>query len=140
LSEYGEKFMAYLTQYGDLTQCRIGSGVLEYEPPLDDDSMRLNALRYENLETTSGGAPLRVKDAGRDGVLDLGMSTSYVYLTGTLELRTPLGGGTTSSEKTGDVRATSGMASKRVKKTGSTDLDSFGNGAFPCDLTRRTSA
>jgi hypothetical protein len=90
-TKIGEGFMAYVGQYGYLTPCRIGSGVLEYEPPLDDDSLRLSALRYENLASTSSSdrtlPALHVQDAGRDGVLEIGMPTSYVYLTGTLELR-----------------------------------------------------
>jgi len=94
-TKIGEGFMAYLKQYGDLTECRIGSGVVEYEPPLDDDSLRRNALRYENLETTARGATLRVKDAALDGVLELDMPTSYVYLTGTLELQSRAPGGGT---------------------------------------------
>jgi hypothetical protein len=93
----GEGFMAYLTEYGDLTQCRVGSGLLEYEPPLGDGSLAASALRYENLESTVGDAgqrpALHVQDAGRDGVLEIGMPSSYVYLTGTLQLRTQVGQG-----------------------------------------------
>jgi hypothetical protein len=82
----GEGFLAYSREHGDLTQSRIGSGTLEYEPPLADDSMRRTALRFENLIAV--GQSLGVKDANADGVLEFQMPSSYVYLTGKLELNT----------------------------------------------------
>lgn len=95
-TKIGEGFMAYLPGYGDRTKSRIGSGTLEYEPPLSDGSLRSVAIRCDNLAwggRHDRGPALRVKDPARGGVLEFGMPTSYVYLTGELTLQSVVADG-----------------------------------------------
>ncbi len=85
----GQGPMAYLTQYGDLTTGRIGSGTLEYDVPLADGTFRASALACENVASRSednAGPALHVNDPSQPGVLELRMPTSYVYLDGQLAL------------------------------------------------------
>ena len=125
-TKIGEGFMAYLPKYGDLTQCRVGSGVLEYVPPLADGSLNLSALRYENLTSTSaaGSAPaLRVKDGSRDGVLEIGMPTSYVHLTGKLQLRTHVSDGGTVRVQLSENNGLDWKDVTSVDKSGEESID-----------------
>jgi hypothetical protein len=85
----GSDFMAYTPKYGDLAPGRIGNGTLEYDMPLAGGAYRTGALVVENLQDRA----VRVKDAGRPGVLILRMPSSYVYLGGTLTLTAALGDG-----------------------------------------------
>ncbi len=87
----GEGFLEYSREQGDLTDSRIGSGTLQYEPTLTDETLRLAALRVENL--MASGQSLGVQDGGSDGVLELRMPSSYVYLTGSLDLGVQVGKG-----------------------------------------------
>jgi hypothetical protein len=88
-SKVGEGPMAYLTGYGDLTSGRIGSGTLEYDVPLGDNTFRSGALKVENLAAKAEdgqGPAVHVKDPARPGILEIRMPTSYVYLCGVLTL------------------------------------------------------
>jgi len=67
-------------QFGDIAPGRVGNGTFTYEVPLAD-----GALAVENLAAGSddnGATVLRVKNAGKGGVLILRMPSSYVYLGG----------------------------------------------------------
>lgn len=93
----GEGDLAYARRWGDLAPGRVGSGMVEYEPPLADPDLRLSALEYDNLATRGQEArapALHVKDRARPGVLTLRMPSSYVYLSGELALTAtiPAGG------------------------------------------------
>jgi hypothetical protein len=95
-SKIGTGFMAYLTGYGDLTDERIGSGILTYEIPLADGRFRSGALKVENLATRAedGKAPaVHVQEASQPGILEIRMPTSYVYLGGELTFNANVGEG-----------------------------------------------
>jgi hypothetical protein len=85
----GADALVYTPQYGDLAPDRVGNGTLEYDVPLAGGAYRSAVLTAENLED---GA-VRVRDAGRPGVLVLRMPSSYVYLTGTLTFTTAVSPG-----------------------------------------------
>jgi hypothetical protein len=96
-TKIGEGFMAFIKRdYGDLNEYRIGSGVLEYDVPLANGEFRPAALRAENLACKAddkAGPALHVKDAGTQGILELDMPCSYVYLTGKIALDAVVGEG-----------------------------------------------
>lgn len=80
--------MGYQRKLGDPAPGRVGNGVHEYEVPLASGELRYGALTYENLSPNSEqkGPALHVKDSTSPGVLILRMPSSYVYLTGKLEI------------------------------------------------------
>ena len=87
--------MSYLKDYGDIAPGRIGNGVHEYEVPLASGAFRGGALAAENLASKSEdgqGAAVHVKDADKPGVLVIREASSYVYLSGTLEMDFVTGG------------------------------------------------
>ena len=95
-SRIGEGNMAYLTGYGDLNRERVGSGTLEYEVPLADNTFRSGALEVDNLAARAEdgkGPAVHVKDAAQPGVLELRLPTSYVYLGGELTFQAVAGEG-----------------------------------------------
>jgi hypothetical protein len=85
----GEGAQAYTPKYGDLAPERIGNGVLEYDVPVTSAAYRRAALTADNLDDEA----VRVRDAARPATLILRMPSSYVYLTGTLDLRVAVGKG-----------------------------------------------
>jgi hypothetical protein len=82
---------------GDVAPGRIGNGTLEYEVPLAHGEFRRGALEAENLATheedASSPAAVHVSDPARPGVLILDIPSSYVYLTGRVELQPVVGPG-----------------------------------------------
>jgi hypothetical protein len=92
----GNGSMAFLRQYGDLTDGRVGSGRLEYDVPPAGAGLRASALKMENVATKAEdgqGPAVHVKDAAQPGILEIRMPTSYVYLTGSLDLAAVVGDG-----------------------------------------------
>lgn len=92
----GSGSMAFLTQYGDLTRERVGSGVCEYDVPLADGGFRTAVLAAENLAAKAddqAGPAVHVKDPAKPGILEIDMPTSYVYLTGELAMNAVVGDG-----------------------------------------------
>jgi len=92
----GQEFLRYAPKFGDIAPGRVGNGVLEYEVPLASGEFRGGALTAENLACTSddGQKPaLHPKDAAKNATLVLRMPSSYVYLTGTLDLDVAAGKG-----------------------------------------------
>ncbi|MGO9112062.1 MAG: hypothetical protein ACLP9L_22785 [Thermoguttaceae bacterium] len=92
----GEGTMAFLRNYGDLTDGRIGSGRLEYTVPLGSDSLDDFAICAENIASRDEdlrGPAIHLKDPGRQGHFDIEMPTSYVYLTGRIEADAALADG-----------------------------------------------
>lgn len=89
----GEGALRYAPAQGDLSNGRVGNGLHEYRPPLDDPAFLLGALGAENLAARreGGGAALEAKDPARPAALTLRMPSSYVYLDGKLELETAIG-------------------------------------------------
>ncbi|KPJ55660.1 MAG: hypothetical protein AMS16_03885 [Planctomycetes bacterium DG_58] len=76
---------------GRLTPGRVGNGIHEYAVPVGDASLRLSALSYENLAAQDG--KLRVAAANQPGVLVIRMPSSYVYLSGEINLKAAVGPG-----------------------------------------------
>jgi len=98
----GEGFLKYSPKHGDIAPGRVGNGTHEYDVPLASGAFRRGALVVENLacrgEDQSGPA-LHIKDPARPGTLVIRMPSSYVYLSGTLDLKAvvPAGGEVTVS-------------------------------------------
>lgn len=95
-AKIGEGSMAFLRNFGDLTDGRVGSGKLEYEVPLANAAFRDGALAVENLACRSEdqqGPALHLKDASKQGFIEIEMPTSYVYLTGQISLNARVGNG-----------------------------------------------
>lgn len=93
-AKVGEGAMAFLRKWGDLTDGRIGSGLLEYEVPLADGAFRDGALAVANLacqQEDSHGPAVHVQDPSRPGLIELEMPSSYVYLNGRITLNAALG-------------------------------------------------
>jgi hypothetical protein len=78
----GAGALNYTPEFGDLAPGRIGNGTWEYEMPVTSSAYRSGALIAENLDV----ARARVLDPARPGVLIVRMPSSYVYLTGSVEL------------------------------------------------------
>lgn len=79
----GQGDLRYSAKEGDLAPGRVGNGRFEYQVPLA--RVKEDALLVENLRVE--GTSLRVADGGSEGVLVLRMPSSYVYLTGRIELK-----------------------------------------------------
>lgn len=81
---------------GSLAPGRVGNGTHEYNVPLAGGEFRGGAIVAESLATKAeakGGAAVQVKDAAKDGVLELRMACSYVYLGGDIQLQAAVGKG-----------------------------------------------
>lgn len=84
------------TQLGDSAPGRLGNGTLEYDLPLASGEFRSTALAAENLRAPAAGdtgPALQLQDTAVPGVLVLRMPTSYVYLTGRVNLQAVVGPG-----------------------------------------------
>lgn len=86
----GTELLFHTAKFGNLAPGRIGNGLLEYDA-LSDKALPTTALTYENLTIADG--KLRVKDGSRNGVLVIRMPSSYVYLTGAMDLTAAVGNG-----------------------------------------------
>jgi hypothetical protein len=71
------------TMFGDLSNGRIGNGTHEYIVPVTTGEYRKGALVAENLADQA----VQVKDPEKNGVLVIRMPSSYVYLTGQMQLQ-----------------------------------------------------
>ncbi len=83
-------------KYPDLNEARVGSGTLEYDVPLASGAFKLGALRVENIASTADdkeGPAIHLQDAAKQGILEIEMPTSYVYLTGKVQLDAKVGEG-----------------------------------------------
>lgn len=85
----GEGDLRYSPRYGDLAPGRIGNGTLEWKIPLTDPALRYSALRYENLLATPDG--LGPGDESQPAELELRVPSSYVFLSGDLQLDATVG-------------------------------------------------
>ena len=85
----GEGDLRYAPGYGDMAPGRVGNGTLVYDVPLASGEFRSGSLVAENLSCTAddGEQPaLHVQDASRPASLVFLMPSSYVYLSGCLDL------------------------------------------------------
>ncbi|MBI3921946.1 MAG: hypothetical protein HY318_11065 [Armatimonadetes bacterium] len=93
-AKVGQDQFGYTPRYGDLAVGRIGNGTVEYEVPLADGGFRASALAAENLacKVEDKQSPaVHVKVAGKPGVLEIRMNSSYVYLGGDLAFKAVVG-------------------------------------------------
>lgn len=90
----GEGDMRYAPDYGDIAPGRVGNGTVVYAPPLGKKSFARAALVYDNLAATEEDKKqpaLHLKSAGKPGILEIRMPSSYVYLGGSLVLEGVVG-------------------------------------------------
>ena len=83
-------------KWPDVTTSRVGSGIYEYDLPLSDGSFALGMLRVDNIASKAddNAAPaIHLKDAGKQGILEFEMPSSYVYLTGKVAVNATVGDG-----------------------------------------------
>lgn len=95
-AKVGEGAFRHSPKWGDLAPGRVGNGTLEYGVPLASGEFRRGALAADNLAAKSedNAAPaVHVKDAGKPGVLEIRMPSSYVFLDGSIDLTAALGEG-----------------------------------------------
>lgn len=91
----GEGVAAYTPAFGDLAPGRIGNGTLDWEVPLEEDLLSSVALRAERLHYRRGEGGPRIVAAGpaTPGLIELRVPSSYVYLTGRVDLDVTAGNG-----------------------------------------------
>lgn len=119
----GQSSLRYTPKTGDLANGRVGNGTREYDVPLSGTAWRDGAIRVENLEVRRGGPGVRVRDASRPGTLVLGMPSSYVYLTGTLELGAAVGRDGSVAVSFSDNNGLDWREIARVTESGSKRID-----------------
>nr|MBA3708036.1 hypothetical protein [Planctomycetota bacterium] len=84
----------YSVQNGDLSNGRVGNGTHEYVVPLADGRFKLGAWQVDNLACTADdkAAPaVHAKDPNKDAALVIRMASSYVYLGGSVAVKTVCG-------------------------------------------------
>jgi hypothetical protein len=93
----GEPALAYsVNTFGDLAPGRVGNGSLEYNVPLKSGEFRSAALAVENLagvDEDHAAPAVHVKDPNQPATLIIRMPSSYVYLSGSVALKTAVGSG-----------------------------------------------
>ncbi|MCW8131148.1 MAG: hypothetical protein KIS92_12435 [Planctomycetota bacterium] len=92
--EVGKESLRYAPDFGDLAPGRVGNGLLEYHVPLANGAFRNAAVLVVNLAARAedGKDPaIHAIDDAKDGVLELRMPSSYVYLTGTMQFEAAIG-------------------------------------------------
>lgn len=122
----GEGSMAYQRQYGDLTAGRVGSGTLEYHLPLAGGAFRTGALNAENLAAKSedgAGPAVHLKDPAQPGVLEIRMTSPYVFLGGKLSLDAAIGPGGTVRVQLSDNNGLDWKDVATVDKAGPQEID-----------------
>ncbi|MCL2640086.1 MAG: hypothetical protein FWD53_04505, partial [Phycisphaerales bacterium] len=83
------RFLSYQRNYqGDRAPGRAGNGVQEYDVPLANGAFRGGALLADNLQSKSEGAAaaVAVKDASKEGTLIIRKPSSYLYMTGNIDM------------------------------------------------------
>ena len=84
----GKDTLRYTPKYGDLAPGRVGNGTLEYDVlggkgPIE---ARVLALKDVEVRASDFGRAAFVKQGATTGTIELRMPSSYVYLSGALEL------------------------------------------------------
>ena len=81
----GQGSLQYTPTFGDIAPGRIGNGTIVYDA-MADRALPASAMTFDNLVLQGG--KIRLKDASKPGVLVIRMPSSYVYLTGKIDLKT----------------------------------------------------
>ena len=102
---------------------RLGNGTHEYEVPLA--TLGSAALSIENLVSakTEPGAALHIKSADAPGVLVMRMPSSYVYLTGTVKVKTAIAEGGSIGVEFSDNNGLSWKPAATLTKSGEETID-----------------
>jgi hypothetical protein len=112
---------------GDVAPGRIGNGTLEYDVPLANGAFRAGALQADNLATRaedpSAPAAVCVKDAAQPGVLVINMPSSYVYLSGEVNLKAAVGAGGSIAVSFSDNHGLDWTEVAKIDKSGAQRLD-----------------
>jgi hypothetical protein len=112
---------------GDIAPGRIGNGTLDYEVPLAHGEFRRGALAAENLATreedASSPAAVHVKDPAQPGLLVIDMPSSYVYLSGRVNLQPVVGPGGSIAVAFSDNHGLDWTEIARIAASGPRQLD-----------------
>ncbi|HYF50750.1 MAG TPA: hypothetical protein VEJ63_15155 [Planctomycetota bacterium] len=102
---------------------RIGNGTHEYDVPLAN--LGGAALTAENLVSKNAdpGPALHVKNADAPGVLVIRMPSSYVYLTGTVNVKTAIADGGSIGVEFSDTNGLSWKPLATLAKSGDETID-----------------
>lgn len=117
----GKEQLRYSPKYGDLAPGRVGNGVLEYAVPVKSDELAQAALSYENL--TAGNSGLTAKNAALPGVLILNMPTSYVYLSGQMQINSAIAAGGTIAVAVSDNNGLDWKEIETISQGGEKTID-----------------
>jgi hypothetical protein len=117
----GKGDLRYSPKYGDLAPGRVGNGVLEYDVPVTSAEVGRAALMFDNLKADASG--LTVATPPQAGVLVLHMPTSYIYLSGQVELKGSVGQGGSISVAISDNNGLDWRDVATVSVSGSQTID-----------------
>lgn len=118
--------LATCRKLGDVAPGRIGNGTLEYDLSLADGQFRSGALVVENLATRfedRKSPSVHVQDAARPGVLVIRMPSSYVYLTGEVNLQSVVAPSGAIVVSYSDNHGLDWTEVARVQQSGKTRID-----------------
>ncbi len=124
--QIGSGSLRYAPQFGDLAPGRVGNGTLVYQVPLKDPNCRLSFLKWENIVTAherGSGPPVQVAEANKPAVLEWRMPSSYVYLSGKLQLGAQIGPEGRCAVVFSDNHGLDWKEVARVEKSGEYSLD-----------------
>lgn len=79
----GKEDLRYSPKYGDLAPGRVGNGELVWNVPVTSPELEQAAEQWTNLKADKDG--LRIDESGK-GVLVLRVPSSYIFLTGQMEI------------------------------------------------------
>ncbi|MCL2645487.1 MAG: hypothetical protein FWD61_00610 [Phycisphaerales bacterium] len=116
----GKEPLLHTPQFGDIAPGRVGNGLLEYDA-MADKSLPTTALTFDNLAFDGGKA--RIKDAAKPGVMVVRMPTSYVYLTGTMDLKAAMSDGGSIAVSFSDNNGLDWKEVTKIDKAGDQNVD-----------------
>jgi hypothetical protein len=122
----GKGFQKHTPQFGDLAPGRIGNGTFEYHVPLASAEFRSGALTVENLASKAedkAEPAVHLQDAAKPGVLIIRMPSSYVYLSGKVNLKAVVGTGGEIGVEFSDNNGLDWKEVKKISASGSEELD-----------------
>lgn len=124
----GEGIAAHTPAFGDMAPGRIGNGTLEWDVPLQEARLAAAALRAENLRHEEGpdGPALFAASEETPGLVELRVPSSYVYLTGRLNLESIAGGGSTVTVLFSRKHGLDWKELARFEESGSREIDLSG--------------
>ena len=119
-------YLGFQTRLGDKAPGRVGNGTLEYIVPLASGVFKTGALLADNLASTADdkAAPaVHAADTAKPGVLILRMPSSYIYHTGTVDLKAAVGPGGSIALSFSDNNGLDWKAVKTLDSAGDQKID-----------------